>query len=240
MIVDILVIVVLLASALIAFMRGFIREALTVLGVVGGLAASYSFGASFIPKISEMLGVVDGDKPEKLLGVVPFDMLAIGLAYGLVFVVVVMVLSVASHFLAEVAKSMGLGAIDRTLGVVFGLVRGVILLGFAYLPFYLLMDGDDKEKWFSESRSYFYLDKTSSVMAGFIPSQTTGDVKDGVSEIKGLITTRERLQQIDLLKKDAASDMIGTPRKGKGTGYGDDFRGNMDELFEQKSGDFNE
>ncbi len=240
MIFDIIVIVVLLASALIAFMRGFIRETLTILGVVGGLFAAYQFGGSFVPKLEGMLGVIEGEKPEKLLGILPMDMVALGLAYGLVFGTVVIVLSIASHFLAESVKSMGLGAIDRTLGVIFGLVRGIILLGIAYLPFYLLMSGEDKEAWFGSSRSYFYIDKTASVMAGFIPNSNPDEVRAEAQEFKGIVSTRERLQQIDLLKKEIPSELLDAPRDETGEGYQQDFRDNMDQLFEQKAGDYNE
>jgi len=45
--------------------------------------------------------------------------------------------------LAEGAKSMGLGAVDRTFGVIFGLVRGVVLLSLLYLPVYLLVEKNE-------------------------------------------------------------------------------------------------
>ena len=65
MIVDILVLAVLLISALIAFLRGFIREVLTITGVVGGLAAAYFGGPLLAPLMRGWLGVQEGVEPNK-------------------------------------------------------------------------------------------------------------------------------------------------------------------------------
>ena len=76
MVFDVIVLIVLLVSALIAFLRGAIREMLTILGVVGGMAAAWYAGPLLIPHMEGWLGVQEGVEPEKLLGVLPYDILA--------------------------------------------------------------------------------------------------------------------------------------------------------------------
>jgi len=126
MVIDIIVLVILLISAGIAFMRGFIREVLTIAGVIGGLAAAY-FGAPILkPHMRGWFGVEEGVVPERLFGILPYDVLADALSYGLIFIIVVTVLSFVSHSLAEWARRTGLGAIDRSLGFLFGLIRGIL------------------------------------------------------------------------------------------------------------------
>lgn len=237
MIVDILVIAVLLISALIAFLRGFIREVLTIAGVVGGLLAAYFGGPLLQPHMRTWLGVQEGIEPERLFGILPFDILADALSYGAIFIVVVIVLSILSHFLAEGAKSVGLGAVDRTLGFVFGIVRGIILLGLLYLPVHLFVDQEAKDSWFDSSKTHFYLEKTANAMAEFIPSDTVEDAEQELGNLEEMSKTRKKLEEINLLKREGEdqepiSKDTGSP---SADGYSEDFRQKMDQLFDEKN-----
>lgn len=229
MIFDITVLAVLLISAMIAFLRGFIREVLTILGVGGGLAASYFGGPVLAPHVRGMLGVEEGVVPERLFGILPYDILADILAYGLIFIVVVIVLSIMSHLLAETVKTMGMGAIDRSLGVVFGLARGLLLVGLAYLPVHLYIEADSRDSWFSGSKTHFYVEKTSDVMASLLPEGAAERLEDETEN------TRKKLESIDLLRKEEEKQDDNTnsaPSNGAGHGYNEESRDAMDRLFE--------
>lgn len=232
MIFDIIVLVVLLISAVIAFLRGFIREVLTILGVGGGLAAAYFGGPFFVPHMREWFGVEEDVIPERLFGLIPYNILADVLAYGSIFIIVVILLSILSHVLAETAKTMGMGAIDRTLGFIFGLARGLLLLGLLYLPFYLYADQDARATWTKDSRTSFYVEKTSEIMAGFLPQDTVKKMEEKAE------STREKLESIDLLRKedDGKQDTAPQDTPPKEEGYSDEFRNKMDQLFEEKKG----
>ncbi|MEZ5919290.1 MAG: CvpA family protein [Alphaproteobacteria bacterium] len=229
MIFDIIVVAVLLISAAIAFLRGFIREVLTILGVGGGLAASYFGGPVLAPHIRGMLGVEEGVVPERLFGILPYDILADILAYGLIFIVVVIVLSIISHLLAETVKTMGMGAIDRSLGVIFGLARGLLLVGLAYLPVHLYVETDTQNSLSAGSKTHFYVEKTADIMAIFLPEGAAERLEDEAAN------TRERLESIDLLRKDEekpGQNTGSTPSEGAGHGYNEESRDAMDRLFE--------
>ncbi len=243
MIVDILVLIVLLISAFIAFLRGFIREVLTIAGVLGGLAAAYFLGPKFAPLFHGWLGVEKGVEPERLFGIMPYNIVGDILAHGAVFITVVILLSLVSHFLAESAKSLGLGAIDRTLGVIFGIIRGALLLGLLYLPVYMLVDQETKDQWFSGSKTHFYLEKSAGFLHGFLPDSAVQKIEDAPETLLQGNEAREKLKSIDLLKGDKI------PEEGAGTksgeGYNEQFRDKMDQLFEgkiydEKTGAFNE
>jgi membrane protein required for colicin V production len=247
MIVDILVLVVLLISALIAFLRGFIREVLTITGVVGGLAAAYFGGPLLAPLMRGWLGVEEGEEPERLFGILPYDIVADALAYGSIFIIVVILLSILSHFLAESAKTIGLGAVDRTLGFIFGILRGVVLLGLLYLPVHLFIDDEATAGWFEGSKTHFYLEKTSAALADFIPSSAVKDMEEGVEDLKEASQTRKKLEEINLLQREeSANGQEGeiSPDRGGGQegseGYSDEFRNKMDRLFEDETGHLNE
>lgn len=241
MIIDIIVGIVLLVSAGIAFLRGFIREILTIFGVLGALVAAYFGGPIAVPFFRGWLGVNDAqDSVPRLFDIVPYTALAEGLAYGSIFIVVVTVLSFLSHFIAESAKSAGMGAIDRSLGVAFGLVRGVLLLSIIYLPVYLLMDDMAKQKWFSGSRTHFYLEYTSSVLAKLLPKSVQEKIQSDAVNIDSIKkTTKERLQNIDLLKKEEKNaqeeNEIEKTKDALKEGYTNEFREEMNRLFEEQA-----
>lgn len=233
MIIDIFVLAVLLISALIAFLRGFIREALTIMGVAGGLVAAYFGGPAVVPHMRGWFGLKEGEEPGQFLDVVPYDILANILSYGLVFIFVVIALSIASHFLAEGARNLGLGAIDRTLGFIFGLARGVLVLGLFYLPVHFYGQ-DSLEPWFSGSKTHFYLEKVAVALSGLIPSSAIEGVEKSIDEAS---ETRRKLEEINLLKKEGEEEANGKP-VGDDTarqGYTEEFRQKMDELFREKT-----
>ncbi len=243
MIVDIVVLAVLLISALIAFMRGLIREVLTIAGVVGGLAAAYVGGPLLKPQMREWFGVTEGaeEEAEKLMGILPYDVVADALSYGVIFIGVVIFLSILSHFLAEGVRSIGLGAIDRTLGFIFGLLRGVVILGLLYLPLHLFMDDETKEGMFEGSTTQFYLERTAEVMAGFLPEDAIEKAEEGVQELEEISETRKKLEESGLLKKDGDEETLENRIEDnniiieRNEGYNDEFRDNMDQLFEDET-----
>lgn len=240
MIIDIVVGVVALLSALISFLRGFIREVLTIAGVVGGLVAAYFMGPALAPIFKDWLNAGPDDEPQKLFDIVPLSLVGDIAAYGTVFVIVVIILSVISHFTAGAAKAMGLGPIDRTLGVIFGIARAVILLGLLYLPFHLLMDQETKDEIFAGSRTHYIIEKTAAFMVQFLPEsqQVEETAQDKI---------KEKLKEQDILKRDdekkteeaapADDKKDGTsaaPAKTGAEGYGEGQREKLDQLFEQK------
>lgn len=239
MIVDILVGAVLLISAVIAFLRGFIREALTIAGVVGGMAAAYAAGPLLAPHMFKWIGGLpesELEEPQKLFDIIPYDLLADALAYGAIFILVLIIISIISHFLAETVRSIGLGAVDRSLGVVFGVVRGVLVLGLLYLPAYLFVSAEEKDAWFENSNTYVYLEKTSGYIAKFLPKDKLEEVEKNVEEAGGALDTRERLEEMKLLRKKAEEGTLSDEDQKKLRGYDEEFRQNMDRLFEEQSG----
>lgn len=241
MIVDLLFLAVLLISGIIALFRGLIREVLSILGLVGGVAAAYFGGPMLSPVMGGWLGVPgtlpEGQDMPKLFDILPYDIVANALSYGAVFIVVVIMLSVLSHFIAEGAKSIGLGPIDRTLGFIFGLVRGLLLLGILYLPVHFFIDQDTKDSWFKDSKSHFYLEKISGKLAQYIPSTAVEDAQENIDAVQEVDQTRKKLEDINLLKrKDESVPLKNTAEPSQNTqGYDQEFRGQMNDLIEQKN-----
>lgn len=239
MIIDIIAGVIVLASALISFMRGFIREVLTIAGVVGGILAAVFMGPPMAPIVREWFGVVEGQESEKLFDIIPMEIVADATTYGVIFVGVVIVLSLFSHMLSGAVKAVGLGPVDRTLGVIFGIARGLFLLGLMYLPFHVFIGDKEKESLFEGSQTHYFIEKISEAMAQYLPERE--DVEKDVNDAKDDLI-KKKLEDSNLLggdkgktikEGDPTEPLLETkPLPEDGAGYKDEQREKMDKLFD--------
>ena len=243
MIFDIIVLCIIGISAVIACLRGFIREMLTVTGVVGGTVAAYVFGAKLSPAFLDWFG---GEKGAYLFGMIPPKLAADVCGYGAIFLVVVTLLSVASHLLSGWAKAIGLGAVDRTFGVLFGVVRGAVVILLLYLPLYMVFDEDTRKEWFKDSKTQQYAEMGAAWAKGFVPEGAADELKkkaektaDKTAE-KAAQAARDRLLNAEGMRE--GNDPVqpgalppaedGAPAQGTpDAGYETQERRDMNELF---------
>lgn len=250
MILDIIVLIILLLSTGIAFFRGFIREALSIATLLLAIGAAYLVGPLLEPLIANWMGVVPGEEPEKFLGVLPKDLVAQIAAQGSVFLLVMISLSIVTHIFAEYIKSIGLGAVDRSLGALFGFIRAVIVLILLYLPIHILVDQETRDSWFETSKSRVYLETGSEFAASRIPEDFIQEkfqkAQKTVDETPQVNRVRERLQQMDLLRDDLTAEERAKLVREKfengeldqmfeEEGYSEEFRDQIDQLFQEQN-----
>jgi membrane protein required for colicin V production len=241
MIFDIVVVIILLASALFAFFRGFIRETLTILGVVGGTVASYFLGGEFSPHVLRLLGgvetegEVEGEATKLLFGTIPYPLLADILSYGIIFLFFVIILSVISHLLASWAKSIGLGIFDRMLGILFGLVRGGLFIALLYLPVYLLIEKEERDEWkmLQNSHTRVYVEMTSEWVNSMIPEseEAAGEAGDEVRiELESVAReVHKKMQELDIVDPNEITEKPQEMKENStGTNIGDDTNSGYD------------
>ncbi|HEV2336141.1 MAG TPA: CvpA family protein [Stellaceae bacterium] len=152
---DIGVIGIVALSALFAFARGFVREALSIIAWVGAAAITlYGFNwvyAQIEPRVHD-----------KLLSQVIAG-------FGL-FVIAIIVLTILTGTLANMVRGTGLSPIDRTLGFIFGLARGAFLVCFAYLLLdFSGIQPSDRPVWIREAKSEPYLHQGAEALRGLLP-----------------------------------------------------------------------
>ena len=198
---DIAVILIILVSAGVSFFRGFVREVLTVLGFVGGGVASYIFAPKLIPIFEKWFGVTEGKEPGKLFDVVPYNIVADICAYAGIFIAVFLIIQLISYFTSASVKAIGLGPVDRSLGVVFGIARALLFLGVLYWPFHGLISEEQKKEVLGKSKTFVYVEAVSNWIQSFVPSTADKKVEQTGDE------TRDKLKQIEVLGKDKAGDL---------------------------------
>jgi len=111
--VDWLIASIIVVSSLISLMRGFLKEALSLLMWVVALLVAWMFGS--------MLA-------QKFVGFLDVPSLRLILAYLLLFVVTLLIGSLLVALLDRLLNSAGPDSTGRLLGMVFGAVRGVLLV----------------------------------------------------------------------------------------------------------------
>lgn len=136
---DAIALLVLSVSALVGFIRGFVREAVTVAAfVIGAFAAVY--GLRFAGPIAR--SAID---PPWLGSVVA--MLA-------VFFVVYLLVRIAGGGLTRRIHQSSVSSVDRAAGLGVGVVRGLVVLGVFYLVFNLITPQDRVPTWVDDSWTY--------------------------------------------------------------------------------------
>jgi len=117
--VDLAILAVLVISGLLAFLRGFVREVLGIAAWIGAAALAVWANPRILPRFAEWFHDYPG--------------LAQPIAFGAVFIGALIVLLFFSHAIGKAVRRSPLGGLDRSLGLLFGLARGAILVIFAYI-----------------------------------------------------------------------------------------------------------
>lgn len=152
---DILIIGVIVLSGLLAFARGFVREALSIAGWLGATAASI-YALPFARPIAERF--------------LPKGAVAEAAAAGIIFVITLVVLSILTGGISRQVRGSSLSALDRTLGLIFGLMRGVLLvcIGYIALSFVLPQNGE-RPRWISNSRTLPLVASATDSLSRLLP-----------------------------------------------------------------------
>jgi membrane protein required for colicin V production len=132
---DVFILLVLLGSILIGLLRGFVREAVSLVFWVVAIWAAWKFGVLVEPHLGGLLA----DR-----SVAPW------VGRLVVLVLVLLVGWVIGMLLGYFTRSMGLGPLDRVIGLLFGILRGVVLVGLMIIGGELLHL--NHEEWWNRSK----------------------------------------------------------------------------------------
>lgn len=134
-IIDGVVALVIVLSALLAYSRGLVREALAIAGwIVAGMLA-FVFAPEIEPLVTELPVVGDfiADSCE-------LSMIA---AFTAIFAVALIAASLITPMFSSLVQRSALGGIDQGLGFLFGVGRGILLVAIAYFVYETIVTGQD-------------------------------------------------------------------------------------------------
>ena len=151
---DILLLVVMLVSGLLAMIRGFMREILSI--GAWGLAALATLWA-----YAKVLPIAKGYYSS--------DMVAAGVTVGGVFLLTLLIVSIITVRISAMVLDSRVGALDRTLGFLFGLGRGLVIVVVAFLFFAWLVPERSQPTWVSGAKSKVVLQSTGQWLMSMLP-----------------------------------------------------------------------
>ncbi len=126
-IVDGVVAIIILVSAILAYSRGFVREGMAIAGWILAAIAAYYLAPKAMPLVKEIPILRDflGESCE----------LSIIASFAGVFAISLVVVSLFTPLFSSAVQRSALGGLDQALGFVFGVLRGLLLVAIALVVY---------------------------------------------------------------------------------------------------------
>ncbi len=154
---DFVIIAVVLISALIGLFRGFVKEVLSLINWLAALLVAWFFAPTTAVMLEQWIAS---------------PTLRLVLAFAGLFLVTLLTATILSHFLHRLVVRGGLKGTDRSLGVLFGIARGVVILTVA-----VLLAGTTtipQETWWQGSLLIGYLEGVATTVVAYLPPDIAG------------------------------------------------------------------
>jgi membrane protein required for colicin V production len=149
---DVILIAIMLISGFLAMVRGFTREVLSIFSwAMAAVAALY-----LTPKYANLLEPYISNP----------SIAQIAFAAG-VFIITLIVVSLITFRVSDSVLDSRVGAVDRTLGFIFGLARGFLLVAIVFILFTAL--ARDQPDWVRNARSFPVLESTQRAIESLLP-----------------------------------------------------------------------
>lgn len=174
--VDGVVALVVIVSALLAYSRGVVREIMAIVGWVAAALLGFLFAPQVEPLMREIpvVGEFLADSCE----------LSVIGAFAAVFAVALIVVSLFTPLFSSVVQRSALGGIDQGMGFLFGVARGVLLVAIAFFIYDAVVTGDSYTI-VDESRSAAVFADLSAGIETAEPEQALGWVTQQYETLVG-------------------------------------------------------
>jgi membrane protein required for colicin V production len=176
---DVVILGVLALSVLIGLFRGLVAEILSLVIWVAAFWATWAFG----PIVAEQLQQA-----------IKLPSLRNAVAYGICFVAVLILGAIIRFMVKRLIWSSGLSGIDRLFGMVFGFLRGVLIV--TVLVFLVGMTGLTREAWWRESALAPQFQSAAAWLGQAIPASVPNSVREHLNPDAML----DKIHPADVLK----------------------------------------
>lgn len=164
-IIDGAVVLVIILSAILAYARGFVREAMSIAGWVAAAILAYIFAPRAVPLVREIPYLRDFIGENCDAGIIA--------GFLGVFAIALVVASVFTPLFSSAVRHSALSGIDQGLGFLFGALRGVVLVAVALMLYNFIAVGDDFLN-VGESRTAQIFANSEQQIADSLPEDAPG------------------------------------------------------------------
>lgn len=149
---DSVIVLVILLSTLISWVRGFVREVLSLLAWVGAFVVSFKFSHPFADVFTNYIKTPS---------------LRIAIAFTLLFIVTFILISLVNFCLNLLINRIGLSSVDKLCGAFVGIARGILLVGLGLLLIKLTPMTQDP--WWKDSLLIPKFEPVETWLQSFMP-----------------------------------------------------------------------
>ena len=212
---DIAIVIVVIMSGVFAFARGFIREVLSLASWVGAILVTFW---GYTPARAYVARLVGSDGLPTQLGV----------GAGL-FLISLIVFSMLAGGLASLVRVSSLNALDRSLGFVFGLVRGALLVAVLWLGTAWVIK-EQRPDWLVESRLLPMVEQFADFLRGLAPPEFRAKAQAAGDSVRGGV---RQVEQYESILRAPATPQAKTSVSSSETGYKSDERRGLEGLIQR-------
>jgi len=167
---DLGLLVVMLISGLLAMIRGFMREVLSIASwAAAALLTIYAY-PKLLPQAKQYF---------------TSDMIATAAVIAGVFLGTLIVVSIFTIKISDMVLDSRIGALDRTLGFLFGLARGLVIFVVAFLFFAWLVPEKSQPSWVRDAKSRVVLKGTGDWLMSMLPDDPESTILKRLKRPKG-------------------------------------------------------
>ncbi len=153
-ILDMIVLGAVALSALLATVRGFTREVLSIAAWVTAAVAAFYLHPSLTPFVKQHIKQ---------------DTVALVIAIAAIFLITLVVVSLITARISDFVLDSRIGALDRTLGLGFGVARGALLAVVGWLLWTTLVPESRQPQWVKEARTRPMLESSGRSLLAMLP-----------------------------------------------------------------------
>jgi membrane protein required for colicin V production len=166
---DMILIGVMLISALLAMIRGFMREILSIAAwAIAAGVTLYSY-AKLLPFAKSYFNN---------------DILATVVLVGVTFLGTLLIVSIITVRFSDMVLDSRVGALDRTLGFLFGLGRGLLIVVVAFVFFAWLVPERSQPEWIRNAKSRVVLQGTGDWLMSMLPEDLDATISKRLKKPK--------------------------------------------------------
>jgi len=150
--VDVAILIIISLSAIISLFRGFVREAVSL----ATWAVAFWVAISFSDKLAPLLD-----------GMIESPTIRLTVAFAALFLITLIAGAMVNYLISQLVQKTGMGGTDRMLGIIFGIGRGIVIVGVLVLlggipPLF-------EEVWWQESMLIKHFQDMAIWMRDFLP-----------------------------------------------------------------------
>ncbi|WP_439521918.1 CvpA family protein [Marivita sp.] len=164
-IIDGVVAVVIVLSALLAYSRGIVREMMAILGWIAAAVLGFMFGPQLRPLMTEVPVI-----GEFMTG--SCELSVIG-GFAVVFTIALVIMSFFTPLFSTLVQRSALGGVDQAFGFLFGVARGVLLVAVAFFVYQVVITSQDIAM-IDDSRSAVVFSRFTGQIEDQNPEQALG------------------------------------------------------------------